>query len=109
MVMLGEGRHKWEHRSRQKSLESMVLPLSDGAGHPDEQHPDGSGWAAIAARHAPGGLICWPRPGRYTDDTQMTLALAQSLVHTPPLPPPPPLLIQPAPCHPCARMGFNIC
>lgn len=48
-------------------------------GRADEGNP----WNAIAESHAEtGGLAGWHGVGRYTDDTQMTLALAQSLVST---------------------------
>jgi len=47
------------------------------AGKADEGKP----WQAVAKAHADtGGLAGWEGVGRYTDDTQMSLALAQSLV-----------------------------
>lgn len=49
------------------------------AGRADEGKP----WQAVAKAHADtGGLASWIGVGRYTDDTQMSLALAQSLVNS---------------------------
>lgn len=51
--------------------------IGDVLGEPDE----GKSWQEVARRHADtGGLTSWSGVGKFTDDTQMGLALAQSLV-----------------------------
>jgi poly(ADP-ribose) glycohydrolase ARH3 len=51
--------------------------IGDVLGEPDEGKP----WKEVAERHAStGGLTTWDGIGRFTDDTQMGLALAKSLV-----------------------------
>ena len=58
---------------RAESQRLAVFP----AGEPDEGEP----WKEVAERHAKtGGLTGWDGTGRFTDDTQMGLALAKSLV-----------------------------
>ena len=52
-------------------------PLSP-SGAPEEF----DSWQRILARHPDGGLTDWPGTGKFTDDTQMALALARSLVGT---------------------------
>ncbi len=53
--------------------------LGDALGWPVEF----ASWTAIQARYGPAGIQEPPDPAVYTDDTQMTVALAEALVATP--------------------------
>lgn len=53
--------------------------LGDALGWPVEF----ASWATIQARYGPAGILEPPDPAVYTDDTQMTVALAEALIAAP--------------------------